>query len=187
MSHSSLAAMSRIRKPKRALKRGRAQVTVESARVTGETIITAGMSPEHEAEVRKQYYRDHEPAAPAFKPTTEELRAGLQQARSTLAVALLRGDKSPEWIAEVKAVIAALYKELGDLAPEGEADYRDHEAKPAAPAAVDDLTPEYLEKLRHDCLVAANAHLRGRSAEEIVAEAARDLELRLRFLRGQSQ
>ena len=114
---------------------------------------------------------------PAFKPTTEELRAGLQRARSTLFIAEARGNQSPEWIANVKAVIAALYKKLGDLAPEGEADYRDHEPKPAAPAAVDDLTPEYLEKLRHDCLVAANVHLRGRSAEEIVAEAARDLEL----------
>ena len=144
-------------------------------------------TPEREAEVRRQYYRDHEPAAPAFKPTTEELRAGLQQARNTLFIAEARGNQSPEWIANVKAVIAALYKTLGDLAPEGEADYRDHEPRPAAPAAVDDLTPEYLEKLRHDCLVAANAHLRGRSAEEIVADAARDLELRLRFLRGQSQ
>ncbi len=43
--------------------------------------------------------------------TTEELRAGLQQARRTLFIGEDRG-KSPEWIAEVKAVIAGLCKEL---------------------------------------------------------------------------
>ncbi len=112
-SRASLAALSRIRKRKRAAK---ATITV-----TGSRIITAGMTPEREAEVRRQYYRDHEPAAPAFKPTTEELRAGLQQARSTLFIAEARGNQSPEWIANVKAVIAALYKKLGDLAPVGEA------------------------------------------------------------------
>ena len=61
LSPAALASISRIRKRKRALKRGRAQVTVESAKVTGETIITAGMSPEREAEIRKQYYSDTEP------------------------------------------------------------------------------------------------------------------------------
>ena len=118
MSHSSLAAMSRIRKRKRALKRGRAQVTVESARVTGETIITAGMTPEREAEVRKQYYRDHEPTP---------------------------------------AIVNA------------------------------DLTPEYLDKLRLDCLRAADNSMPGADPHAVVRAAAADLEVKLRFLRGQSQ
>ena len=116
MSHSSLAAMSRIRKRKRALKRGRAQVTVESARVTGETIITAGMTPEREAEVRKQYYRDHEPTP---------------------------------------AIVNA------------------------------DLTPEYLDKLRLDCLRAANNSMPGADPHAVVRAAAADLEVKFRFLRGQ--
>jgi len=118
MSHSSLAAMSRIRKRKRALKRGRAQVIVESARVTGETIITAGMTPEREAEVRKQYYRDHEPTP---------------------------------------AIVNA------------------------------DLTPEYLDKLRLDCLRAADNSMPGADPHAVVRAAAADLEVKLRFLRGQSQ
>ncbi len=115
MSHSSLAAMSRIRKRKRA--RGRAQVTVESGRVTGETIITAGMTPEREAEVRKQYYRDHEPTP---------------------------------------AIVNA------------------------------DLTPEYLDKLRLDCLRAADNSMPGADPHAVVRAAAADLEVKLRFLRGQS-
>jgi hypothetical protein len=52
--------MSGIRKRKRAAKRAAAQVTVESARITGETLICAGVTPEREAESRKQYYRDRE-------------------------------------------------------------------------------------------------------------------------------
>lgn len=42
--------------------------------------------------------------------------------------------------------------------------------------------PEYLSKLRHDCLVAANARLRGASADEIVRDAQKDFEGRIRFL-----
>jgi hypothetical protein len=44
------------------------------------------------------------------------------------------------------------------------------------------LEPEYLAKLKHDCLRSANVRLRGASAEEVVREAARDLEGRLRFM-----
>ena len=116
LSPAALASMSRIRKRKRALKRGRAQVIVESARVTGETIITAGMTPEREAEVRKQYYRDHEPTP---------------------------------------AIVNA------------------------------DLTPEYLDKLRLDCLRAAHNSMPGADAHAVVRATAADLEARLRFLRGQ--
>jgi hypothetical protein len=46
------------------------------------------------------------------------------------------------------------------------------------------LDPEYLAKLKHDCLHSANVRLRSASAEEVVREAARDLEGRLRFLTG---
>ncbi len=110
------SAMSRIRKRKRALKRARAQVTVESAKVTGETIICAGMPPEREAEVRKQYYRDHEPTP---------------------------------------AIVNA------------------------------DLTPEYLDKLKLDCLRAAHNSMPGADPHAVVRAAAADLEARLGFLRGQ--
>lgn len=46
------------------------------------------------------------------------------------------------------------------------------------------LDPTYLEKLKHDCLRAANERLRGASPEQVVREAARDLEGCLRFLTG---
>jgi hypothetical protein len=44
------------------------------------------------------------------------------------------------------------------------------------------LDTEYLAKLKYDCLRSANVRLRGAGPEEVVREAARDLERRLRFL-----
>jgi hypothetical protein len=44
------------------------------------------------------------------------------------------------------------------------------------------LHPDLLEKLRHDCLVAANERLRGASREEVMRAAAFDLESRLEKL-----
>jgi hypothetical protein len=48
------------------------------------------------------------------------------------------------------------------------------------------LDSEYVSKIRHDCLVAANGRLRGASPAEVVAEAARDFEGRIRFLTARS-
>lgn len=45
-----------------------------------------------------------------------------------------------------------------------------------------DLDPEYVAKLRYDCLRAANARLPGADAQAVVADAAKDFEARLRFL-----
>ena len=46
------------------------------------------------------------------------------------------------------------------------------------------IPPEYLDKLKTDCLRAANDRLRGADPHAVVAEAARDLEARLHFLQG---
>jgi hypothetical protein len=46
------------------------------------------------------------------------------------------------------------------------------------------LDPEYLTKLRVDCIRTANEQLRGASPEQVVAEAARHFESRVRFLMG---
>lgn len=217
MSHSSLAAMSRIRKRRRALKRGRAQVTVESARVTGETIITAGMTPEREAEVRKQYYRDHEPTpAPAALPKhiLELADATTEVAEAALTIERARVTEERE--AERRRIRKQYYRDHEPAATDvrcGNEKYGDRPdlarlpmcactvesgcvtTDPAAqaklrkatePKAADNITPEYLAMLRHDCLVAVNTQLRGASAEEVVRAAAADLEARLRFLRGQS-
>jgi hypothetical protein len=62
------------------------------------------------------------------------------------------------------------------------ADKRKRAESTAAVQAAANLPPEYLDKLRHDCLVAANARRPGASPEEVTREAARDLEGRLRFL-----
>jgi hypothetical protein len=62
----------------------------------------------------------------------------------------------------------------------------DKKHEPAVKQALSSLPSEYLDKLRHDCLVAANTRLRGASPEEVVAEAARDFEGRLRFLTEKS-
>jgi hypothetical protein len=56
----------------------------------------------------------------------------------------------------------------------------------AVKQALSSLPSEYLDKLRYDCLVAANTRLCGASPEEVVAEAERDFEGRLRFLTEKS-
>lgn len=54
----------------------------------------------------------------------------------------------------------------------------------AAQQALAGLDPEYVAKLRYDCLKAANARLPGADAQAVVAEAAKDFEARLKFLKG---
>ena len=200
------SAMSRIRKRKRALKRARAQVTVESAKVTGETIICAGMSPEREAEVRKQYYRDHEPAERmgSFVDDSDANRLAFENATddrwiydlssADAGVLYMRrkrdGDHKGAGIVQ-DAISQRLIqrKRLGSSGYEYPAlpCHGAPEPKEVAPASiVDGLTPEQIDKIRLDCLRAANTQLRGASPEEVVAAAAADLEARLRFLRGQS-
>jgi len=66
------------------------------------------------------------------------------------------------------------------------ADKRKRAESAAAVQAAAKLPPEYLAKLKHDCLVAANALLPGASAEEIVREAERHFESRIRFLTEKS-
>jgi hypothetical protein len=61
---------------------------------------------------------------------------------------------------------------------------RKAERAAAVQQALVTIDPAYLEKLKHDCLRAANDRLRGASPEDVVREAARDLEGRLRFLTG---
>jgi len=56
----------------------------------------------------------------------------------------------------------------------------------AVKQALSSLPSEYLDKLRYDCLVGANTRLRGASPEEVVTEAERDFEGRLRFLTEKS-
>jgi len=78
---------------------------------------------------------------------------------------------------------------IQDLVAEGylrrvEPSDKKHEA--AVKQALSSLPSEYLDKLRHDCLVAANTRLRGASPEEVVAEAERDFEGRLGFLTEKS-
>jgi hypothetical protein len=48
------------------------------------------------------------------------------------------------------------------------------------------LDPEYVTKLRHDCLRMANEQRRGASPEEVVREAERHFESRIRFLTEKS-
>jgi len=62
------------------------------------------------------------------------------------------------------------------------ADKRKRAESAAAVQAAASLPQEIIDKLRHDCLVAANARLRGASPEEVVREAAKDFESRVRFL-----
>jgi hypothetical protein len=44
------------------------------------------------------------------------------------------------------------------------------------------LDPEYVTKLRHDCLRAANDRLRGADPHAVVREAEQHFESRVRFL-----
>jgi hypothetical protein len=161
LSPAALASMSRIRKRKRALKRARAQVTVESVKVTGETIISAGMSPEREAEIRKQYYRDTEPKVAVRYSDTIKIGAPLRADEVKCACtepADCVGIKRDVLIRKVEAV--------------------------TAPAT--DITPEYLDKLRLDCLRATHNSMPGADPHAVVRAAAVGLEVKLRFLRGQS-
>jgi len=48
------------------------------------------------------------------------------------------------------------------------------------------LDPEYVAKLRHDCLRAANAALPGADPRAVVREAEQHFESRVRFLVGKS-
>ena len=49
-------------------------------------------------------------------------------------------------------------------------------------AAIAGLDPEYVTKLRHDCLKSANARMMGADPQAVVAEASKDFEARVRFL-----
>jgi RecA/RadA recombinase len=46
------------------------------------------------------------------------------------------------------------------------------------------LDPEYLEKLKHDCLRAAHNRLRGASPAEVVRQAQEHFDASVRFLTG---
>jgi hypothetical protein len=67
------------------------------------------------------------------------------------------------------------------------ADKRKRAESTAAIQAAAKLPPEYLDKLRHDCLVAANTALPGAPPEEVVREAMRHFESRIRFLTTEKQ
>jgi hypothetical protein len=175
--------MSRIRKRKRAAKRA-AQVTVESARITGETILCAGMSPEREAEIRKQYYRDRE-------------AAGTEKQLDKLDCLMLRvfEGAGPRGLTpdEAHPLICKAIADSGDSEVQALADadpefceWRKWQSDDTSAPATD-ITPEYLDKLRLDCLRAANNSMPGADPHAVVRAAAADLEVKLRFLRGQSQ
>ncbi len=61
----------------------------------------------------------------------------------------------------------------------------DKRKRDAARAALADIDPDYLAKLRHECLKAANATHPGADPSIIVEEAERHLRARLAFLRGE--
>ena len=184
LSPAALASMSRIRKRKRAAKRAAAQVTVESARITGETLICAGVTPEREAEIRKQYYRDSE-------------TAGTEKQLDKLDCLMLRVFKGagPRGLTpdEAHPLICKAIADSGDSEVQALADadpvfceWRKCQSDDTSAPATD-ITPEYLDKLRLDCLRAANNSMPGADPHAVVRAAAADLEVKLRFLRGQSQ
>ena len=63
---------------------------------------------------------------------------------------------------------------------------KDAEEQAAFQQFVAGLDPEYVSKVRHDTLRSAHERLRGASPEEVVAEAAKDFEGRVRFLMGKA-
>jgi hypothetical protein len=57
---------------------------------------------------------------------------------------------------------------------------KQHDA--AVKQALATLPQEYIDKLRHDSLRSAHERLHGASPEDVVREAAKDFESRVRFL-----
>jgi hypothetical protein len=54
----------------------------------------------------------------------------------------------------------------------------------AAQQAISKLDPEFVAKLRHDCLRAAHARMAGAEPHAVVRSAQVDFEARVRFLTG---